>query len=443
MTEFRIPEPPRDPLEDTHPTQTVPMVNPHQQPSANRLPAWRLYAGLFSLVGAAAFTAAAAFVLLSSSASTPTIVPTPGAGNTAPVAVTVPASITATALPTTAAQIGSNVPAPAGAPTLSADSASTILGQPIVQQAVAAGAQIVVNRRDPFTLIPERPRSEVTQYTVVQGDTINTIAERYGIKPETIAWSNPRGIVIGLLPGMVLNIMPVDGAYVQASGFETIADIAVNYEVEPIAIIDSPFNRSLGTLTDATVLAAGTWLAVPGGIGEAINWNPQVVISGAASSGGGGTGDNVVQQPQTVSFAPGEAGSCPPQEIAGGTAWVNPLPNGTWMRGFDGIHTGVDLASPEGTPVRAANGGRVIFAGWNSFGYGYAIVLIHGPFIMTLYGHLSDIYVGCGQYLDAGTVIGAVGTTGNSTGPHLHFEILSRQASGGWVPTNPSSTLGF
>lgn len=443
MTNFQIPEPPVDPLDDTHPTQTVPMVDPHGTGAEDHLPTWRLAAGLFSLIGAAGFTLASAVVLLTAGSSAPTVpVPTPGSGNVAPIVSDQTAS--ATPLPTTEAQISSLAPAPEGAPTLSADAASSILQQPVeVVSGSAAGAQVVINRRDPFTVIPDRPRSEVIQYTVVQGDTINTIAERYGLRPETIAWSNPRGIVIGLLPGMVLNILPVDGVYHQANGFETISDIAEKYQVEAITIIDSPFNRPLGLLTPETLVNAGQWVVVPGGEGESINWNPQVVISGGSGSSGGGTGDNVVQQPQTVTFAPGEAGSCPPQEIAGGTAWINPLPNGTWMRGFDGIHTGVDLASPEGTPVKAANGGRVIFAGWNSFGYGYAIVMIHGPYIMTLYGHLSDIYVGCGQYVDAGTVIGAVGTTGNSTGPHLHFEILSRQANGGWVPTNPSSTLGF
>ena len=95
-----------------------------------------------------------------------------------------------------------------------------------------------------------------------------------------------------------------------------------------------------------------------------------------------------------------------------------------------GIHT-------PGTPVRAANGGTVIFSGWNSFGYGYTIVLAHGPFT-TLYGHLSDINVGCGQYVSSGQLIGAVGSSGNSSGPHLHFEIRYNDS-----PQDPTYTITF
>jgi murein DD-endopeptidase MepM/ murein hydrolase activator NlpD len=109
----------------------------------------------------------------------------------------------------------------------------------------------------------------------------------------------------------------------------------------------------------------------------------------------------------------------------------------TITRPFTSWHTGIDLAAPSGTPVLAANGGVVIFAGWNSWGYGNTIVLSHGPFT-TLYGHLSSINVGCRQVVNAGQVIGGVGSSGNSSGPHLHFEIRYLD-----VPTNPASTIGF
>ena len=107
------------------------------------------------------------------------------------------------------------------------------------------------------------------------------------------------------------------------------------------------------------------------------------------------------------------------------------------MRGFSSWHTGVDLADPIGTPVKAANGGTVIFAGWNSWGYGNTVVLSHGPF-STLYGHMSAIYAHCGQVVSTGTVIGAVGSSGNSSGPHLHFEIRYLD-----TPQNPTATLPF
>ena len=175
-------------------------------------------------------------------------------------------------------------------------------------------------------------------------------------------------------------------------------------------------------------------LVVPGGVGEAILWQPTVTIQhGAGSSAGDLTG-------ATVAYY-GGSGSCG-QVVnpGGGAAWVRPMALGTytWVRGYSLIHSGVDLAAVPGAPVLAANGGRVIFAGWNDYGYGYTIVLAHGPFT-TLYGHLSEIYVSCRQDVSPGQIIGGVGNTGNSSGPHLHFEIRYGTDS----PQDPSYTFSF
>lgn len=86
-------------------------------------------------------------------------------------------------------------------------------------------------------------------------------------------------------------------------------------------------------------------------------------------------------------------------------------------------HTGIDIASNQGTAVYASDGGTVSLAGWNG-GYGNCIMIDHGNGYVTLYGHLSVISVSEGQTVTQGTTIGAVGSTGNSTGPHLHFEVL-------------------
>jgi murein DD-endopeptidase MepM/ murein hydrolase activator NlpD len=108
-----------------------------------------------------------------------------------------------------------------------------------------------------------------------------------------------------------------------------------------------------------------------------------------------------------------------------------------WARGFTALHPGVDLAGAVGTPIFAANSGTVIFAGWNSYGYGYAVVLAHGAYT-TVYGHLSAVNVSCGQFVNAGQVIGAMGATGNASGPHLHFEIRYND-----VPQNPTTAIAF
>ena len=88
-----------------------------------------------------------------------------------------------------------------------------------------------------------------------------------------------------------------------------------------------------------------------------------------------------------------------------------------------GNHAGLDVAAPTGTKIQAAASGTVIVSGWSSSGYGNHIIIDHGNGVQTLYGHCSALYVSEGQYVEQGTTIGTVGSTGNSTGPHLHLEI--------------------
>jgi murein DD-endopeptidase MepM/ murein hydrolase activator NlpD len=99
------------------------------------------------------------------------------------------------------------------------------------------------------------------------------------------------------------------------------------------------------------------------------------------------------------------------------------------------LHAGVDIGAAFGDPVRAADGGNVIFSGWWD-GYGKAVVIDHGRLISTVYGHMSRIYVEAGQYIDKSQIIGLVGTTGLSTGPHLHFEVRRNG-----TPVNPMPYL--
>jgi murein DD-endopeptidase MepM/ murein hydrolase activator NlpD len=87
------------------------------------------------------------------------------------------------------------------------------------------------------------------------------------------------------------------------------------------------------------------------------------------------------------------------------------------------LHAGIDIAASSGMTVAAAATGRVIIAGWDDGGYGNMVVIDHGGHMSTLYGHMSQIFVGAGQDVERGQAIGAVGSTGHSTGPHLHFEV--------------------
>ncbi len=112
------------------------------------------------------------------------------------------------------------------------------------------------------------------------------------------------------------------------------------------------------------------------------------------------------------------------------------------ITGNSRFHSGTDLGAPLGTPVLAAYAGNVAIADFLG-GYGLTVVLDHNKFTQqTLYGHLSEIFVEPGEWVEQGTVIGRVGSTGNSTGPHLHFETRQLTPSG-WVTTDPGEKLEY
>ena len=276
---------------------------------------------------------------------------------------------------------------------------------------------------DPFTVVGDRSRTKMTTYTVVKGDTVDAISRKFGLDRESIVWCNHYRYALVLRPGDVVNIPPVDGAChtVLASQGMDITAIADKYGVDdPYAIIDAPANN-LPDIPPQTLLPSNTRLFIPGGLGSIITWNAPVQED---SSG------------NVIAFASGDPSSCG-AVAGGGTYWTNPLPNGTWVRGFYAGHSGIDLAAVTGTPIFAANGGPILYAGWNRWGYGNTVVIGHGPF-STLYGHLHQINVRCGMRVNAGQPIGTVGNTGNSTGPHLHFEIRYRNE-----PQDPVVTPGI
>lgn len=256
----------------------------------------------------------------------------------------------------------------------------------------------------PRTIIPERARQEITSYTVVSGDSIYGIAHRLGLAPETIMWSNPKleDNPDLLNVGQELIILPVDGVYHQVGGSDTIEGIASTYKTDPQLILDFPLNE---LDPENPVIVPGQWVVVPGGS------KPFV--------------------PRTVTTYTGEI---PGNATAGSGAFVWPA-SGNIYQGFWTGHPAVDIAAWSGAPVLAADSGYVIVAGWDNNGYGYHVVIDHGNGYQTLYAHLQAYYVDAGQNVAKGAQIGEMGSTGFSTGPHLHFEV--RQ---GTVQRNP---VGF
>lgn len=424
-------EPPINPEDDTHPTQTMRLIDPDtpREGGIGRV------VGLISLLGAFGFMLATVALLVipntapenvanlpteavQPATETPTLEPTAAAGETQPTDIPTQPGI---------------VPNADALPTLAPEQRANLLLTPVTVMIENDLSQVNSPAISPFTIIPDRPRLTIIEYTVVKGDTIYDIAQRFGLQQESIAWSNDRRLIWTLPVGSVLKIPPADGVIHKALGPASIAEIAARYKVaDPLTIIDSPYNPRLNGLPTDFTPPSGMEIFVPGGEGESIDWTPPSI---ARQGGSGAAGNDGL-----ISFEPGAGGSCAATTPGAATIWGNPMSLGSYTvtRTFSSWHQGIDLASSTGTPVYAANGGKVIFAGQSNWGYGLAVVISHGPYL-TLYGHLSVVNVGCHQTVGTGQIIGGVGSTGNSSGPHLHFEIMS--ASG--VRSNPASTLGF
>jgi len=265
------------------------------------------------------------------------------------------------------------------------------------------------------TNIPERPSVDVTTYKVKPGDNLFLIAEKYGLRPETVLWGNYdvlRDNPQFLSPSQELNILPTDGVYYQWTEGDNLNSVASFFKVEPDVILDYPGNRLLPDITDPTTpeIAAGTWLIIPGGKRELKDWGPPAITRANPAA--------------AAYYGEGYCGKIYEGAIGiGSFIWPTVA---TTLSGYDyspPIHNGIDIAGAEGNAIFATDSGVVVFAGWSQFGYGYLIVLDHGNGWQSAYAHLSAVSVICGQSVAQGTVIGGLGTTGNSTGPHLHFEL--------------------
>ena len=260
------------------------------------------------------------------------------------------------------------------------------------------------------TIIPNRSREEVVDYTVENGDSVFGIAKKFNIKPETILWANYDQLNDSpdmLSPGMTLRIPPVDGVYYELQDNDTLESVAQQFKANVEDIINWPGNKM--DLSDPKV-QANEWIMVPGGEREFRSWIvPQIARGKAGVS-------------KTV-YGPGACeGSYDGAYGSGWFAWpasAHVLSGNDFWSG----HLGIDIAAFVGDPVTASDNGVVVFAGWSTGGYGYMVMIDHGNGYQTVYGHLSSVAVSCGQSVYQGQYIGAAGSTGNSTGPHLHFEV--------------------
>jgi hypothetical protein len=284
---------------------------------------------------------------------------------------------------------------------------------------VEASYQIGIPRlAQVHTTIPTRPRTEVVTYIVKSGDTVFSIAEQFGLKPETILWGNYFTLADNpnaLTEGQELNILPVNGTYHRWSAGEGLNGVAQGYSVTPEEIINWEGNNlnpeSLGDFANPNI-DPGTFLVVPGGSRDFVTWSaPRITRSnpGVAKYIGPGACGTILD---------GAVGS-------GAFIWPSAA---HFLSGFDYSpstnHFAIDIDGDLGEPMWAMDSGVIVYAGWNNFGYGNMVVIDHGNGWQTAYAHMQVITVGCGQSVFQGTPIGTIGSTGKSSGPHIHLEML-------------------
>ena len=246
------------------------------------------------------------------------------------------------------------------------------------------------------TEVSQKPRDQVVMYTVVSGDTLSTVAEKFGVSVDTVKWANDLKRD-SLTIGQELNIPPVTGIVHKVREGETIYSIAKKYKTESQKIVNFPFNDFSDLETFA--LNIGQTLIVP---------------------------DGVAPQAPPVRMVP------VPPVIAGGTGQFQWPVGGLITQYPVWYHNALDIANSSAPGIAAADSGVVSLVEYLRYGYGYHIIVDHGGGLSTLYGHLSDIYVKPGDQVGRGQIIGKMGSTGRSSGTHLHFEVRK-----GGVIVNP------
>lgn len=243
-------------------------------------------------------------------------------------------------------------------------------------------------------------------YTVEENDTIAGIAAKFDISVNTILWANGLGSRNVIKAGDHLTILPTTGVLHTVTSGDTVLGIAQKYDAKATDVVE------YNALADSSRLSIGQKIVVPDGYIEQ-RTAPQVV-------------------PQNTRIArEEETGPTPdPAPVTSG-GWVWPTTTKHISQYFKWGHTGLDIDNRSRPPVFAAQGGTVEFRGWLG-GYGNLIILNHGNGLTTYYAHLDAFYVAKGQSVAAGDAIGKMGSTGRSTGPHVHFEVRR-----GGRPVNP------
>lgn len=243
-------------------------------------------------------------------------------------------------------------------------------------------------------------RSSTITYKVKSGDNISSIASRFGLKVNTVLWANDLTAFSIIKIGQELKILPTDGFIYKVKSGDTIGRLAQVYDVDADKIIAS------NNLGNSASIRIGEELIIPGNKSAAST-------SSNRSTSSSYSGLSVIKD--IVSSKP----------VVSNDRMVWPTVGHVITQYYSLKHKAIDIANRIGTPIYAAADGVVQISqgGWNG-GYGNTILLDHANNMKTRYGHASKLLVKKGERVKKGQIIALMGSTGHSTGPHLHFEVL-------------------
>ena len=302
----------------------------------------------------------------------------------------------------------------------------------LTSTAIYAGQQLQV----PQAVVPAP--IGVREHTVVTGETLQGLSTRYGISETSLRRSNP-GLETALvdaplIAGFILAVPPAEGEVIRLRSGENVLAVALRYglSVSELARVNA--------LSDVRSVGAGGLLFIPETYSQVVANSKEAVEVNTSATNAGAT-PSTTEQP-SVDLNPKEQHLQQQMQLLNSAAdllasydpapqtliWplTGRLTSGYGRRnisvGGNTFHSGIDIGASPGTPIRAASSGVVSRAGWGG-AYGYVVYVDHGAGRQTRYGHMSEILVRLGQRVAQGDTLGLVGSSGASTGPHLHFEL--------------------
>lgn len=297
---------------------------------------------------------------------------------------------------------------------------------------VYEGDLLVMNATINTAIPKDRDRRGTETYIVMNGDSLGSIASKYGVSVATLKWANSLSSDL-VKPGQELEIPPADGVLIKVSKGDTLASLAKKYAGNEQSIAD--FNW----LDYPFTLVEGQELFIPDGrmpepVRPVYAGTPKTYTSGSSNP-----------TKSVSSYVDPNVGRFLGWPVGGGRAKISQYYKGS-------LHRGIDIADSSLPSILAASGGTVIFAGcagycpplgstYGGSGYAWAIQVDHGNGYTTWYAHLKNIFVRTGESVSKGQAIGQMGSTGRSTGPHVHFEL--RRGAGYGTQVNPMLYSGW